>query len=443
MIDLITASIVEQNDAYLIQFPQELLDDTEKDLVDFTFKFYARYGTLPDLADLSKKFSWFVPFVWSTTRPPLLKIYDEAIERKLMIYTRRLMSEISSEMTDSGTVNLPKFAEIQRIHCLSEGMDTYTTFDRETYFRRSRFNFPFSVLNSAMGGMADGDYMLVIGRLGTGKSMLTQYAAKSFFEQGLRVLYTSGEMPSADVFSRIDGMVANFNPRQFREGRSVQAEADVELVKTTIKNMDGKGEIYVPRSRIVSPTQVMSLAINLKVDLVFIDGVYLMRPSSGWMRDRYQNLAAISNELKQLALDSGIPIIGTAQIKRGADRTGRGTYTTEAVSGSDSFGQDVDFLVAIDPDPVMPELVQLQLIKNRYGPEVTSFVEIDYETMEVEDGMKNARHISITGGAQSGTENQRPGSDGGNAIGGANDAVSHPPEEIIYATVENNQGGTP
>lgn len=385
MIDLITASILEGNDAHLQQVPRELLDQTEQDLLQYVFTFQGRYDALPTLPDLQKKFSWFAPFVWSGQRPPLLKIYDDCIERKLMIYTRRLLTEVSAEMSDSGTVNLGKIGEIQRLHALSDGIDSYTTFDRRQYFRRSRFDFPLQQINSAMGGIANGDYALVIGRLGTGKSMLTQYCAKSFFEQGMRVLYASGEMPGVDVFSRIDGMVGHFSPRDFREGRTKVVDDNINKVQKIITSMKGAGEIFVPRRRIVTPTQVMSTAMNLKVDLVFIDGVYLMQPSAGQMRDRYQNLAAISNELKQMALETDIPIIGTAQIKRGADRDVQGNYTTEAVAGTDDFGRDVDFLVAIDPDPIMQSLIQVQLIKNRYGPNITSLMEIDYDTMTITD----------------------------------------------------------
>jgi replicative DNA helicase len=85
-----------------------------------------------------------------------------------------------------------------------------------------------------------------------------------------------------------------------------------------------------------------------------------------------------------MALECHIPVIATTQIKRGAKAE---VYDPEDIAYSDAIGQDADFILAIKnvPSSTSKHRSEMQLIKNRQGPEITTVIETEFETMSYEE----------------------------------------------------------
>src|SRR5690606_8581098 len=114
---------------------------------------------------------------------------------------------------------------------------------------------PFRLINRHTGGVGTGDFMLIVGRLGTGKSTVTQWIGKYAWEQGLRVLYVSAEMLAVDVFARIDAMMGKFNPLLLRSEEPDAAMRE-RLDRLADRATREGGEIIIPRTRLLSPSQI-------------------------------------------------------------------------------------------------------------------------------------------------------------------------------------------
>lgn len=386
MNDLVTRSIEEGNVSFLAEFPDELLDEDEKEVIGFVLKYTRRFEKVPSIKKLMKKFDWFVPFIfepseWEPEPQPLGDLFEEVVKEKLLKVSTKLLRDVRTVMREEGIVPLDILSEIDKIHIMSLGVSRYSSFDRDLYFRRKAMNIPFKIINNHIGGLCNGDFLLLIGRLGTGKSTFAQFIAKEKWLDGKRILFISAEMLGLDVFSRIDAMVGGFNPLDLRKERTVELDSTLKLVERTVSRK--RGEIIVPKTRILSPDQIAAFAKNLEIDLIMVDGCYLLKPSNGSYGSKWEKVAAVSNELKQIALELDVPIIGTAQIKRGA--SGAEGYDPEDIAFSDALGQDADFVVAIYPNPIMPERAELQLIKNRYGSTCATQVTTDFEKMEIKD----------------------------------------------------------
>lgn len=386
MNEILTRSIEENDIHFLAQFPVELMNDEEAEMVNFILEYNRRHGEVPSVKRVSDSFEFFIPYTffataWEDKPAPLSDVYEQTIKRKLLDITDRMMREADIRMRADGEVPLEIFAEIEKIHTMSLGVNRYSTFDRESYFRRTALVVPFRLINSHIGGLADGDFMLIVGRLGTGKSTIAQYIAKFVWERGKKILFVSAEMLGADVFSRIDAMVGRFNPLALRAGKTREIVETLDGVVERIKMR--KGEIIVPKSRLLTPSQISAFAKNLGVDLIMVDGAYLLQPSTKGFTSKWEKVATVSNELKQTALDLGLPLIATAQIKRGA--SGEDGYDPEDIALSDALGQDADFVIAIWPNKVMKERAELQLIKNRYGSTCATQIYIEFETMTITD----------------------------------------------------------
>lgn len=389
--EIATRSIEEGDVAYLAQIPGELMTEAEGELVDYVIRYTRKHGKPPSLKKLGKEFDWFYPWSFTPTKynpdPPLLsESYDEFVTRKLLTKSDGLLAEIRQSIRDDGKVDLAKLNQIEKLHALTEGVDSYTSFNRSKYFRGNKVDIPFTTLNRMIGGISEGDYCLVIGRLGTGKSTISQFFAKHFYEQGKRILFISAEMLAVDVFAKIDGMVGKFNPRILRGGDSLEAREEIDKVESIIKKSESGGEIVVPRQRLITPAAIGAMAKQLNVDMIFVDGVYLLHPSNARITSKWEKVLTVSNELKQIALDLEIPLFGTSQIKRGAN--GDDGYDPEDISYSDGLGQDADFILAIHQNSVVESQVEVQLIKNRYGPNGVTGVVIDYDTMTIAEEHK-------------------------------------------------------
>lgn len=387
MNQIISMCIEAGETRWLGEMPPELMTKEEAEWVHFILSYERSHGSPPTLGRLMERFDDFIPYrftssLWEPIPPPLGDVFQQTVERKLFTTTERLLVDIESTMTHEGRVPLERVSEIQRLHTLSLGVHRYSSFDRSLYFRRPGFQLPFRLINRHTGGVGTGDFMLIVGRLGTGKSTITQWIGKYAWEQGLRVLYVSAEMLAVDVFARIDAMMGKFNPLLLRS-EAPDAAMRERLDRLADRATHEGGEIIIPRTRLLNPSQIGAFSRNLGIDLIIVDGAYLLQPSSGRYTSKWEKVATVSNELKQLAMDLDIPLLGTAQIKRGA--SGAEGYDPEDIALSDALGQDADFVLALYPNPTVKGRTELQLIKNRYGSKCATQLMIDFDTMTVTD----------------------------------------------------------
>ncbi len=370
MNELFTRTIEENFTNLLAQFPDELLTEEEREITDFILLYAREHEKTPSVKRVMEDFSTFIPFKWESSKwetdpPPFGDVFKQTVQRKLLAFSERKLKEVQFGIRKDGVVS-------------------YSSFDRSLYLRRSSMNLPFNIINRHIGGISNGDFMLIVGRLGTGKSTVAQHIAKRTWEEGKRILFVSAEMLGVDVFSRIDAMVGGFNPLDLRSvDGTVSSKLEKVLATVYKKAKDALGEIIVPRTRLLTPQQIASFAKNLAVDLIIVDGAYLLQPSGGGYTSKWEKVATVSNELKQVALDLNLPMVATAQIKRGAD--GSDGYDPEDIALSDSLGQDSDFVIAIYPNKTIKGRAELQLIKNRYGSTCATQIFVNHDTMEVID----------------------------------------------------------
>lgn len=391
MNEIITRAIEDLNVEILAQLPNEILTDEEKDLIVGVQEYQRKHGSPASLKWVLKNHDWFIPFKFTPTPTeptpaPITAVLEDEIQRRLLVLTETKLREIQNEMNLTGKVPLGKIKEIETLNVLTTGANKFSTFDRKKYFRRGVVHLPFKVIDSAMGGLANGDFLLLIGRLGTGKSTLAQHIAKVFWDEGKRVVFVSAEMLAEDVFAKLDAMVEGFNPNDLRKGSNPTIMKTLD--SASLKAKSGSGEIIIPKQRIIEPARIGAFAKSINADAIFVDGVYLLNPSIGHVSSKWERVAAVSNELKQVALDLELPLIGTTQIKRGA--SGSDGFDPEDISYSDALGQDADFIIANHPSKLIENQFELQLIKNRYGPNCATNVTIDFDSMTFEDSYSPA-----------------------------------------------------
>ena len=384
MFELITASLDKKDIKYLMDFPEFLTSEWERKVISWCVSYNAKHGEVPQPERLRTEFPEFT--IIRGEKPfPLSDIYELELETKRNEYSLGILSKMVVDLRAGEKCDVDAIsAMVMNLTMSGSSIIRYSTFDRDSYFRSGTpLLTGLRLIDNATGGVYPGELMTIIGRLGTGKSTWVQFFMNDWFlNQGKRVLCVSKEMPPMDVFLRLDAMVGRFNSRNLRD-KEMENEMRTSL-KVIKKIVSGSsGEIIMPVMPTYKVGQVSTLAKNLNADAIIIDGLYHLTSSRNGYGAKWEEVAAVSSEVKEMALECRVPVIATTQIKRGAKAE---VYDPEDIAYSDAIGQDADFILAIKNLNVPGKhKAEMQLIKNRQGPEVTTLVETEFETMSYEE----------------------------------------------------------
>lgn len=379
---LIVASLKKKDIGRIIKFPQRLMEPYELEIISWIASYSSKYGEVPTLSRLEEQFADFIPIEFGDDFS-LNDIADETVERKKLTFFVSEMSRVIDKTRIENKIIDTDIYSIMRTVTIADDDDiVYSTYDRSKYGKRAHTKaIPFfaGILNKAMGDLHAGDYCLVVARLGVGKSLITQWQAREWMLSGMKVLFVSQEMLANEIFARIDGMVGSFNPLSLRSGVTDEIGVKLQVAQMTAKS--GSGEIFAPKG-LRSPEQIAMAAKFFAVDTVVVDGVYQLAPDLMHAPPvRWERITEVSGQLKQMAQTIRLPLLATTQIKR----TGKAeAFTPEDIAFADALGQDADQIIALEKDPVRPTRLTAQLIKNRYGAEISVLLDLDFDgTMRI------------------------------------------------------------
>jgi replicative DNA helicase len=380
MNSLITASLNGGSGTALFSFPAKLMRKDERELVEWIRKYQIKYHTLPKLERLVANFPTFVPIDEESTPE---EVVEEVLTRKRDLAIQEAVTRLLEREDDPLVV-----ARDLESKLLSEPSEiiSFSDFDRSAYFiDRSAYWLLTDKITKITGGIMDGELVYLVGRLGTGKTMLAQWAIYNWWMSGYKVLITSNEMPPLELMARFDGFVSGINPLSIRR-REVGAD-DPRLASLAHIASCHSGNIFIPRNRPRCPSEIAALVDRVNPDVVVVDGVYLLKPDGAvnGKGSMWESVAEVSRSLKQMALDKNIPIIGVHQ----ANRNAKEKVTAYDIAYSDAVGQDADIVVGISRG-VEENDILIELVKNRGGPSVGLTVRMDFDTMSVneEDEMR-------------------------------------------------------
>jgi replicative DNA helicase len=231
---------------------------------------------------------------------------------------------------------------------------------------------PWFELDDIIGGLFGGRVYVLGGRPGAGKStaalVMAQYAA---VEHGKQCLIISKEMPSVDV-----------------TGRFLAAGAEVELKKINSRTIDdydmGRIRSYIKKvgtlpitvdasPRTLGGIKALARAHHHRhgLDILAVDYVQLVRTDTP-SRTREQEVAEVSRQMKELALELDCAVLLPAQLNRGSEQRADKRPTMSDLRDSGQIEQDADAVILLwrptNPDGSPSGTVCLIVDKNRHGP---------------------------------------------------------------------------
>lgn len=215
----------------------------------------------------------------------------------------------------------------------------------------------FSSLDDVLlGGLRDGDLMIISGLSGRGKSHLTLQMIKQFSERGIPVLLFSFEEPISRIKWRLSDMGAKediycFAPKKLKSGH-------VEWLEQKI--LDGLA--------------------NYLIRVVAIDNLdFLTAESQKNNEDKWTIQSRIVAMLKRIAIEHKVTIILNAHVKKLEDSSPR----MEDLYGSGDTYKLADFVMFIhrlkeektrdNPNPPFTNVAELIIEKNRLTGQLKRF----------------------------------------------------------------------
>ncbi len=227
----------------------------------------------------------------------------------------------------------------------------------------------FNSVDILLGNIQGGDFIVMAGATGMGKTCVMLNFATSMAKQGLNVLLFSLEMNKEQLLNRIISAETGIFANKFRNNSFTDKEA-AEYFGYMYSDALDKLNIQTCTEYKITVERIRNIALSAKSDVIFID--YLGLISSNNKQSSYERVSEISRELKLLAMELDKPIICLHQLSRAADaRTDKRPLLSD-LRDSGKIEQDADSIIfvfrpAYYAQSENREEMQIIIAKNRHS----------------------------------------------------------------------------
>tara|TARA_Y100001970_G_scaffold262827_1_gene347561 strand:- start:13203 stop:14636 length:1434 start_codon:yes stop_codon:yes gene_type:complete len=264
-------------------------------------------------------------------------------------------------------------------------------------------------LDERLGGLHKSDLVIIAGRPSMGKTALATniayYAAKKILDSDEKtsIAFFSLEMSSEQLATRIISEQSRIKSNDIRRGKVTEEEFN-RLIETS-RNIH-ELPLVIDETPAITISTLSNRARRIKrlfgLSLIVVDYIQLMTTGSKRYDGRVQEISEITQGLKALAKELGVPVLALSQLSRAVEQRDDKKPQLSDLRESGSIEQDADvvmfvfreeyYLMGKEPkmgtiehaewQSKMNEIIgQADLIigKQRHGP--TGVVKVEFEGM--------------------------------------------------------------
>jgi hypothetical protein len=223
----------------------------------------------------------------------------------------------------------------------------------------------FAKIDEATAGLQGGQLVTVIAPPKTGKSQIILRVANNVHEQGFVPMFQSFEMNNHEQSQRSEAMRANVSSNRLRRGKLTATEEDRLLdLYSEMKNQ--KPFHLVDAVNGLTIDSLVAKVEQLKPDILFVDGVYLMLDQVTGEANTPQALTNITRGLKRVAQKFDIPVVISTQTLLWKMKGGK--VSADSIGYSSSFFQDSDVILGLEPVEEDDTVRLLKVVQARNCP---------------------------------------------------------------------------
>jgi replicative DNA helicase len=180
--------------------------------------------------------------------------------------------------------------------------------------------FGFPTLDERSGGAQGGDYIVIQGETGSGKTYTLLKMALAAFNAGRVPMVVSTEMTPIQTARRILALRTGIPHRLIRMGQLSTHQGRRAIQADLAQLNELNRPFYIMRGSLTATVEDVILHIHERnPDAVYIDGGYLLRVGRRSNMTRFEQVSAGAEALKLLAQEVNKPIIATYQTKKRTD----------------------------------------------------------------------------------------------------------------------------
>lgn len=322
------------------------------------------YRSVPSWQFITNRFR---AFPWTSSADTLASLCEYVRQARLRVqllgYAERLAQQVDYSPRDALGILKEAAATLSAQHESSNDHYLSTSYEslRQEYDQVAACQgvtglpWPWECLNEDTRGMHPGDFIVLYGRP---KSMKTWVALNvamfCYVNANARVLIWSGEMKPLQVMRRCSALISRVDYKKLCTARlnphdHVRFFGNLQYLEQEELSHYDQRNGHMPSLKVIGRTrdkesggvtQLEAKIREFKPDLVVVDGMYLMRDDRQKVRTiDWKAIAHISQDLKQLADVSNIPIIGVTQANRQANKNAKEADMGE-LAYADALGQD-------------------------------------------------------------------------------------------------------
>lgn len=256
-------------------------------------------------------------------------IKEKSAQRKIIHTCGAVVGEITNEMTSAAAMEYLQDqilqiqtgsddAPAQRVISFSD--QVYAEWEQISNGHGDLIGLSTSLdaLDLATTGIRKGELWLIGGRTGDGKTALALQMAAANCRQEIPVAFFSIEMSNADLLQRLWSHAGSIPFQRIRYPRHLDQNTRHQVEQTMCQV--GKWPLFVVEDGSLSIQKLLAKARLLirqeRLQLLIVDYVQLV---SAPARDEKGRLTKVSNALRTLAKETGVPVVAISQLSRPKD----------------------------------------------------------------------------------------------------------------------------
>jgi replicative DNA helicase len=382
--------------------PEHLFDDGKK-VFEYIRVHYGKYGKIPDVATVETDTKVDVPDLADIPEPVdyyIDRIKQRALDKLTAEQTKKQLEALDNNDANKAVEEAQELlSKISKQNLAGEIIDDWIEGVDERIAEYEELKkspqgvtgvpTPWPGINDLTQGMNPGDFWIIVGRPGTGKTWHLTKMSIHAWVSNFKPLIISMEMTRERMKRRMDAVYARVAYYDFKRGKLGMHIED--QYKEAMKSLRGQHPLnIVSRKRVKTTADVSILIEQVQPDVVFIDGMYKLRPGGGTRnRAHWEQMMETVDEIQEIAQEKEVPILGTTQFSRSQVKKGKSQAKAglEDVAFADAIAMNADVILALLATTELKandELI-LQLLKNREDDTKAFTSKFDLNAMDFDE----------------------------------------------------------
>lgn len=347
--------VIEHESTHVLRdLEADLFVDEEAEVYRFIRSHFRRYGNIPafdtvendtgvEIPEATESFDYYLKKVQDRKLYTLLRGDYERLKTSLRTFDMDQAREVVHSMRaatrtanddrvlltthEAGQIVLSDYDNAHRNPGITGIPSGWPSFDEKT------------------SGYQPGDLVSWVARPEMGKTYTLLKQAHFAYRSGASVLIVTTEMTISQVMRRFVGIDSRIDPRLIRSGQ-LSTHAQRRLT-SLIDSYAGCRRLHVysgGKHRRVSDVDM--LIQEIRPDIVYIDGIYLMLSDNKKPQNRAERVTEVFDEAKEVTNHRNLPIICTSQFNRVSGKKGR-DGSLETVAYSDAISTHSSLVISL------------------------------------------------------------------------------------------------